>query len=157
MINMGGMKQPFADRLLMIGDSGVTRLYKDGIGAAFRTSKAAAMTAVLQGISHEAFRSHYWPACQAISADNAIGKVIFGATTVFKRSRFCRKAILRMTRGEQATTHGGRMSSVLWNMFTGSAPYREIFLGTLHPAFLGGLLWNLSAGLWPTAAGHKEV
>ena len=158
LINMGGMKQPFADRLLLIGDSGVTRLYKDGIGAAFRTSKAAALTAVLQGISKEAFRQNYWPACRAITADNAIGKVIFGTTTVFKHSRFCRKAILRMTTREQGQNGGGgRMSSVLWNMFTGSAPYREIFLGTLHPAFLAGLLWNLSAGLWPTATREKNA
>lgn len=157
MINMGGMKQPFADRLLMIGDSGVTRLYKDGIGAAFRTSKAAALTAVLQGISREAFQNHYWPACQAIANDNAIGKVIFGTTTIVKRFRFCRRAILRMTRVEQQKKRGGRMSSMLWNMFTGSAPYREIFLGTLHPAFLAGLLWNLSAGVWPTAGRNEEV
>lgn len=156
MINMGGMTQPFADRLLLVGDSGVTRLYKDGIGAAFRTSKAAALTAVLQGISKEAFQAHYWPACRAIAADNTIGKVIFGTTTVLKRSRFCRRAILRMTQGEQATRRGGRMSTVLWNMFTGSAPYREIFLGTLHPAFVGGLLWNLSAGMWPAVAKNKE-
>ena len=28
------------------------------------------------------------------------------------------------------------MSGVLWDMFTGSAGYREIFLRTLRPAFL---------------------
>lgn len=157
LINMGGMKQPFADRLLLIGDSGVTRLYKDGIGAAYRTSKAAALTAVLQGISEESFRQNYWPACRRIASDNAIGKVIFGTTTVFKRSRFARRAILRMTRREQTNSGGGRMSSTLWNMFTGSAPYRDIFLGTLHPAFVGGLLWNLSAGLWPSYQDSGEA
>jgi flavin-dependent dehydrogenase len=155
LINMGGMKQPFGDRLLLIGDSGVTRLYKDGIGAAFRTSKAAALTAVLQGISEESFRQNYWPACRRIANDNAIGKVIFGTTTVFKHSRFARRAILRMTTREQASSGGGRMSATLWNMFTGSAPYRDIFLGTLHPAFIGGLLWNLSAGIWPAGNGQK--
>lgn len=154
LINMGGMTQPFADRLLLIGDSGVTRLYKDGIGAAFRTSKAAALTAVLQGVSKEAFQQHYWPACRAIAADNVLGKVIFLTTTIFKHSRLCRRAILRMTRREQAQRGAGHMSSVLWNMFTGSAPYREIFLGTLHPGFLGGLAWNLAAGLWP--ANHQD-
>lgn len=158
LINMGGMTHPFADRLLLIGDSGVTRLYKDGIGAAFRTSKAAAMTAVLQGISKESFKRNYWPSCRAIAADNAIGKVIFGTTTIFKHSRLCRQAMLRMTRREQQKRTGaGRMSSVLWNMFTGSAPYREIFLGTLHPAFLGGLLWNLAVSLWPAAQRSKAV
>ena len=49
------------------------------------------------------------------------------------------------------------MSSVLWNMFTGSAPYREIFLGTLHPAFLAGLVWNLAVGLWPAGSHGKAV
>jgi flavin-dependent dehydrogenase len=157
LINMGGMKKPYADRLLLIGDSGVTRLYKDGIGAAFRTSKAAAMTALLQGISEEAFREHYWPACRKIRDDNAIGKVIFATTTIFKHSRFARKGILRMTTNEQAARGGGPMSEMLWNMFTGSAPYRDIFMGTLHPAFVGSLLWNLSAGVWPSNGKPKEA
>ncbi len=158
LINMGGNRRPYADRLVMIGDSGVTRLYKDGIGAAFRTAKAAAATAVFQGISAEAFQRHYWPACKAISVDNAIGRVIFGVTTIFKHSRISRRAILRMTRREQASRNGSRhMSSVLWNMFTGSAPYREIFYGTLHPAFLGNLVWNLALALWPVAWGRKAA
>ncbi|MDP2322209.1 MAG: hypothetical protein Q8O42_23075 [Acidobacteriota bacterium] len=158
LINMGGMTQPFADRLLLIGDSGVTRLYKDGIGAAFRTSKAAAVAAVLEGISKEAFQRSYWPSCQAIATDNAIGKMIFGMTTIFKHSRICRRAILRMTTREQQTSGGARrISSVLWNLFTGSAPYREILLETLHPAFIGGLLWNLTAALWPAAQRGKAT
>jgi hypothetical protein len=39
-----------------------------------------------------------------------------------------------------------RMSSVLWDLFTGSAPYREVFLSTLHPIYIKDLLWNLIAG-----------
>jgi flavin-dependent dehydrogenase len=157
LINMGGMKRPYGDRLVLIGDSGVTRLYKDGIGAAFRTAKAAASTAVFQGISEEAFRKNYWPTCKAIATDNAIGKVIFAFTTVFKHSRISRRAIFRMTSREQNREGGRHMSSVLWNMFTGSAPYREIFFRTFHPGFLGGLVWNLFMGLWPSAAGKKEA
>jgi CRP-like cAMP-binding protein len=38
-----------------------------------------------------------------------------------------------------------RMSSVLWDTFTGSAPYRSVFLRSLHPAFLGRMLWELVA------------
>ncbi len=149
LINMGGMKRPFADRLVLVGDSGVTRLYKDGIGASFRTAKAAAATAVFQGISADAFKRHYWPSCRAISNDNAIGKVLFAVTTIFKHSRVSRRAILRMTTREQAQDGPRRMSSVLWNMFTGSAPYREILYGTLHPRFIAGLLWNLVLGVRP--------
>ena len=42
------------------------------------------------------------------------------------------------------------MSSLLWNMFTGSAPYKEILQGTLHPGFLGNIALNLAAGVKPT-------
>ncbi len=152
LINVRGSRRPFADRLVVVGDGSVTRLYKDGIGAAFRTAKAAASTAVFQGISEEAFRRHYGPTCKAIALDNAIGKVLFAFSHFFKHARFSRRAVLRMTRAEQSRRdRQRRLSSVLWNMFTGSAPYREIFVGSLHPAFVGGLLWNLGLGLWPRA------
>jgi flavin-dependent dehydrogenase len=156
LINVHGSRQPFADRLVVVGDGGVTRLYKDGIGAAFRTAKAAASTAVFQGVSEEAFQRHYGPTCKAIAFDNMIGKGLFTFAHLFKHARFSRRAVLRMTRAEQARRNRPRrLSSVLWNMFTGSAPYREIFVGSLHPAFVGGLLWNLGLGLWPRVAGGK--
>jgi len=157
LINMGGMKRPFADRLLLIGDSGVTRLYKDGIGAAFRTAKAAASAAVFHGVSEESFRKSYWPACRAIANDNAIGRVIFAFTTVFKLSRIPRRAVYRMASREQEGDGQRHMSTVLWNMFTGSAPYREIFLRTLHPGFIAGLIWNLLLGVRSTNGKTKEA
>jgi len=154
LINLEATGAPYAERLILIGDCGVTRLYKDGIGAAFRTSKAAASAAVLEGISAEAFARHFGPACDAIARDNAIGKLMFHGTTVFKHSRIARRAILRMTRKEQESPDARRhMSSLLWNMFTGSAPYREIFHGALHPGFIAGLLWNFALGVWPTRDG----
>jgi len=39
------------------------------------------------------------------------------------------------------------MSQVLWDMFTGRAPYREIFLRTLHPRFLARFSWELAGSL----------
>ncbi|MHC4108674.1 MAG: NAD(P)/FAD-dependent oxidoreductase [Planctomycetota bacterium] len=146
-INVRGSKQPFADRVVFIGDCGVTRLYKDGIGAAYRTAKAAATTAVFEGIGTEDFRAHYQPACKAIHRDNALGKVIFAVTREIQRRRFARRALLRMTEREQRQGGARLMSQVLWDTFTGSAPYREIFLRTLRPAFLGGLLWAVGASI----------
>jgi hypothetical protein len=34
------------------------------------------------------------------------------------------------------------MSTVLWDMFTGSAPYRDVFVRTLDPRFLGRFGWE---------------
>jgi flavin-dependent dehydrogenase len=150
LINLGARKRPYGDRVVMVGDSGITRLYKDGIGASFRTAKAAASTAVFQGVSREAFKKHFWPACKAIVNDNSIGKIMFAMNTLFKHSRVTRNAMLRMAQREQdkagAKPH---MSSLLWNMFTGSAPYSEMFLGTFHPGFISNLMVNLTASLVP--------
>ena len=150
LINLGARARPYGDRVVMVGDSGVTRLYKDGIGAAFRTGKAAATTAVFHGVAESDFAQHFWPACRNIVNDNRIGKVMFASNAIMKNSRFTRRAMLRMARREQAR-EGAKphMSSLLWNMFTGSAPYTEMFRGTLHPGFLYHFLASALAGLRP--------
>ena len=55
-----------------------------------------------------------------------------------------------MVAGEQETKGlPRRMSSVLWDMFTGSAPYRVIMMRALHPLFGIRLLWNIVVSIWP--------
>ena len=49
------------------------------------------------------------------------------------------------------------MSAVLWNLFTGSASYREILLNKLHPAFVTRMLWNLALGFRPRRDGHRKT
>jgi CRP-like cAMP-binding protein/flavin-dependent dehydrogenase len=138
----------FADRMVFVGDCGVTRLYKDGIGAAYRTAKAAARTAVFSGVSSDDFRRHYWPTCRAISRDNRIGEGMFAFTRMMQRRRCARRGVLGMVLAEQRRAGPvRRMSTVLWDMFTGSAPYGEVFLRTLHPLFLLRLFGNTGAGI----------
>jgi flavin-dependent dehydrogenase len=149
-ISVLGARRPFANRVVFIGDSGSTRLYKDGIGAAYRTAKACATTAVFEGISEGDFRRYYWPVCRSIERDNTIGKITFAITRQIQNHAFARRALLNITAKEQ---NGGKrskdMSGVLWDMFTGSAPYSEIFMRTLHPRFLARFSWELAAALSP--------
>jgi flavin-dependent dehydrogenase len=136
-INVQGAQNPFADRVVFIGDSGVTRLYKDGIGAAYRTAKAAAETAVLHGVSRDDFDRHYAPICQHIEVDNRIGKGVFAMARTAQKYRFARNAIVRMAAAEQTKPpQSRRMSMILWDMFTGSASYREIVRHAAHPRFM---------------------
>jgi hypothetical protein len=115
------------------------------------------MAAALHGISEEAFAQHYWPACRAIDRDNMIGRLIFAVCHLIQKLRFSRRAVRRMTFLEQRTPNSRRlMSSVLWDVFTGSAPYREVLVRTLHPAFIGGLMWNLIAGNAPNAKAREK-
>lgn len=147
-LNIAGAAHPFADRAVFIGDCGVTRLYKDGIGAAYRVAKAAAVTALFEGVAAEDFRRHFWPACQYISTDNRLGKLIFAVTRQIQRRQFLRRGVYRMVSAEQRQAGGRRrLSMVLWDTFTGSAPYRQVLMRTLHPAFLGRLLWETAAGM----------
>jgi flavin-dependent dehydrogenase len=149
-INMKSAKKPFSDRVVFIGDCGVSRLYKDGIGAAYHTAKAAATATIFSGISAEDFKKLYWPACKRIDRDNRIGKLLFFSVGLMKKFRFARRAILRMVIKEQKMEGSQkRMSMALWDMLTGSAPYREVFWRMLHPAFLSRFGWNLAVELWP--------
>jgi flavin-dependent dehydrogenase len=156
LINLDANSRPYGDRVVMVGDTGITRLYKDGIGAAFRTGKAAATTAVFHGVSRADFEKHFWPACRAIVNDNRVGKIMFATNEIMKNSRFTRRAMLRMAQVEQdregAKPH---MSSLLWNMFTGSAPYTEMFRGTLHPGFIYHFVVSALAGLRPSSLRSK--
>jgi len=159
-INVHGVEKPYADRVVFIGDSGVTRLYKDGIGAAYRTAKAAARTVIFEGVSERAFRDHFLPVCRSIRSDNRVGQYAFVLTRVAQKTRLLRRAILAITRAEQERGHRPRLSGILWDMFSGSAPYSDIFRRMLDPVLVlrgaaampGVLVSTLRGGRRRTAA-----
>ncbi len=155
-INTSGAVHPYADRLVFIGDCAATRLYKDGIGSAYRAAKAAATTAVFQGVSAADFQRHYLRACGAIERDNNLGKFIFIVVSRIQKLRFVRNAMLRMILSEQAKAGGKRRMSVIqWDMYTGSGSYKDIFMGILHPAFWLRLLYDMVVSLFSARAGTQ--
>jgi hypothetical protein len=71
--------------------------------------------------------------------------------------RFARRGLWRMVAREQKKEGAHRhMSQVLWDTFTGSAPYRMVFMRSLHPTFLGQLVHNTIASNWPRRNGRRE-
>lgn len=154
-INFGSPAGIFVDRVVMVGDCGVSRLYKDGIGAAYRAAKACALTAIVHGVSQEDFRKHYWPLCRRMAWDNKLGKTMFMSTTVIKKIGFFRLATLRMIRREQTSGAKSRtMSMVIWDLFTGSAPYRDVFFRCLHPGFILSFGFECAKAVLQTAVRH---
>lgn len=144
-INVLGARQPYGERIVFIGDSASTRLFKDGIGSAYRTAKTAAAAAIQHGVAAEDFRRHYLPACRAIEHDNQVGRLIFAVVSQLRQRRFARTAILQTILDEQGQPGPLRaMSAVQWDMYTGSGSYRQILLRMLHPAFV----WSLIRGGW---------
>ncbi|HAT51039.1 MAG TPA: hypothetical protein DCS88_12000 [Alphaproteobacteria bacterium] len=142
-LNLKPSKHPYADRVVLVGDSVVSRLYKDGIGAAYITAKACAVTALFLGVSAHDFEKHYQPVVQRIARDNIIGGFVFFATALYQKFRFLRRGMVYMVRQERSLpTVRHLMSRVLWDTFTGSASYKEILLRALHPVFLFKIIFS---------------
>ncbi len=148
-INVKGAKSAIADRILLLGDSASSKLYKNGIGAAYITAKAAAKTVIFDGISEKVLRDNFLPVCNNLDRDNLIGKFIFIVTTVIQRSGILKKGVLNMVIAEQKKNENNRiMSSVLWDTFTGSAPYTSILKRTMMPSFIVNLIKHSVAGMF---------
>jgi len=148
-INVQGAKSAWADRVIIIGDTSSSKLYKNGVGAAYITAKAAAKTAIFDGISAEVFRKYYKPVCHQLDTDNEVGKFIFFATGIIQKSAALKRGVLSMVESEQNKSGSQRrMSSVLWDTFTGSAPYKNIFYRFINPKLFLGFLWHSFAALF---------
>ncbi|MHA2100937.1 MAG: hypothetical protein ACW99A_19870, partial [Candidatus Kariarchaeaceae archaeon] len=118
-------------------------LYKNGIGAAYITAKAAATTVLFNGVAAKDFEKYYLPSCRSLHLDNSIGKIVFLITKLIKSNSLLKRGVVKTVIKEQNKPGEKRhMSTVLWDTFTGSAPYKEIFLRSLKPAFLFSFLWN---------------
>jgi flavin-dependent dehydrogenase len=108
----------FADRLVVVGDAAVTRLYKDGIGAAFLTAEAAARTAIQRGVSRSDFAAGYLPVCKRIASDNRYGKWLFRLWSFVNRL-YC-NTWHRTIQVDDRHHLWHVYTRVLWGMFTGS-------------------------------------
>lgn len=147
-INIKGAQNPYADRLVFIGDSGISRLYKDGIGAAYRTAKAAASTVIFHGTSADDFENYYLSKCKKIEFDNTLGKFIFESTEIVKKFGFVKRGLLRQIIKEQSFAPGKkrRLSTVMWDTFTGSSAYKTILSRAISPYLVISLLKEIVIG-----------
>ncbi|MBI4379815.1 MAG: hypothetical protein HY574_01290 [candidate division NC10 bacterium] len=135
-IAVGPASYAFAEGFVAVGDAGVTRLYKNGVGTALVTARRAAETAVLRGIEEKDFREHYGPLCQKIHRDNRFGRFLFSVVAVLMRSQlFSTRYMLVADREGERPPDEQAMRRILWGLLTGSYPYEEIFRMLLHVGF----------------------
>jgi flavin-dependent dehydrogenase len=134
-MNVQAPKRPFSDRFVMCGDAGSTRLFKDGLGAAYLMGKAAAKTAVFHGVSAADFRRMYYPTYQGIVIDNLYGTLLYAVIGIYRKYGLLTSSLLRVIEKEQHDSDGSRtLSSILWDMFTGNERYKQVFLKSLTPS-----------------------
>jgi len=146
-MNVGAPKRPYADRMVMCGDAGSTRLFKDGLGAAYLMGKAAAKTVVFHGVSARDFKKGYLPIYTSIIRDNYYGRYLYTITDVYRKNGFLTRGMLDLVRTEQGRSSDERiLSSILWDMFTGNERYRSILPRALSVRMHLDL-WKAFAGL----------
>lgn len=134
-MNIGAPKVPFTDRIAMGGDAGSTRLFKDGLGAAYLMGKAMAKTAVFEGAGKEHFQRGYYPVYKSIIHDNLFGSVLYFVIDQYRSFDVLTRAMLRTVELEQGRSHDTTkiLSSILWDMFTGNERYKNVFMKSMKP------------------------
>ena len=147
-MNVQAPVSPFTDRVVLCGDAGSTRLFKDGIGAAYIMGKAAARTAVFQGVGKEHFLREYYPVYKSIINDNLFGKSLFSVTDIVKKYKALTKGMLAVVQKEQEDTDNQKvMSSILWDTFTGNERYKNIFMRSMNVRMSLGLMSRTAKAL----------
>jgi flavin-dependent dehydrogenase len=137
----------YGSRWVAVGDAAVTRLYKDGIGSAFYSSKIAMQAAIKYGISRQSFRKAYAPYCRQVSFDNLFGHLFMSLWTYILRSPRLLAAWKKTLRCEADMPIDQRVhTNNLWGMFTGDARYQDLFKRYLSPLALRHLGWSLFVG-----------
>ena len=140
---IGLARNPYCDRMAIIGDAFISRHLKNGIESSHDTARILASAVIGAGISAEALRDHFQRPCLLLFRyDNVWGRVLFGIYESVLRKGRLSDAYLRSVNRELSE---GRetQARILWAIFAGDAPYREI----AREAFVPRSLWRLSRNL----------
>lgn len=134
-------KHPYHDRIIMIGDACNSRYLKNGIESAFLTAKLAAEVVLTKGISKKILHKEYYKECNKLfNFDNHCGKLLFEINHIISRKPSLASRFIDFTIKEKTGNSTFPITpQILWNMFTGSVPYKDILLKAINPK----LLFNL--------------
>ncbi|MFB0566910.1 MAG: NAD(P)/FAD-dependent oxidoreductase [Candidatus Aminicenantaceae bacterium] len=136
-------KKPYSHRLVIIGDASFSRHYKNGIESAFITAQLAAEAAFCSGIDASSFTSFYYKqAKKMIIHDNYYGQFLFLINDIISSVPLLTHSHLSLAKQRDKRNSSKKIRSILWNMFTGNIPYRDIFKISLDLKLQISLLLN---------------
>lgn len=127
-------EHPYTNRLVIIGDAGISGAYKNGIESAFDTARLAAYTAFKHGIAREDFRQGYYkPASKLLAEAHFFGSLIsriHDYTTSGKQIVNVQFDHLEKRRDDWSALH---INGILWDIVTGNTRYKDIFIRMTNP------------------------
>jgi len=132
------------DRIALVGDIVVSRLYKDGIFSAYTTAEALSDCLFNEGIDRSALMKGYAPFIRRFDKDNRFGEVVFTLSRLtFSRpvlSRIVYQAVL--TELKSRVRERRRLANVLWKIASGDDSYRKILRSMAQPAAIWTIFWG---------------
>jgi hypothetical protein len=135
-ITLTHAKKPFTDRFVIVGDASISRIYKNGLESAYITSQLAVQAAFEKGISKEDFNRYYYrPAKKLLAMDNLLGALIMRLSDFVTKRNWLVTARLSYVENRKGSWMANHLNKMLWNMVTGDAPYKKIFLQAFNPVF----------------------
>ncbi|ODS34782.1 MAG: putative geranylgeranyl reductase [Candidatus Scalindua rubra] len=133
-INITQARHPFTDRFVIIGSAAISRYFKNGIESAFSTSKIAADSIFELGVSEKAFwRGYHKPVKKLFGSDNSYGRRVFGLNDYITSRRRISSSYLALLKSGKDSPIVKKQLEVVWNMCTGSIPYKKVFLKAFDP------------------------
>ena len=143
---VGVARSPFSDRLAIIGDAFISRYLKNGIESSHDTALILAEAVTEHGISEEALRAHFYRPClNRFRYDNVWGRILFGIYESVLRKGRLSDPYLRSVSREAAAGRTGQ-ERILWSVFAGDLPYRDIAREALTPRSIWQMSRNIIAG-----------
>lgn len=133
-ITISSARHPYYHRLVIIGDASFSRQYKNGLESALVTAQLAAWTAVFKGVGQNDWQENYHRlARQIIGRDNLYGRWLFHLNNLVCSVPLLTDIHFNLAKGSSGrnSPQTQRLRSILWNMFTGNIPYRQIFKNLL--------------------------
>lgn len=141
---VGAARHPVGDRVALVGDMAVSRLYKDGLFSAYVTSSALADCILTEGVDQASLERCYSPVVKSFDVDNRFGRSVFLLSrVVFSQPLFSRIVYQALvTEKKTKPARRRRLTDALWNMASGDSTYRHILKAMLHPA----AIWSMMTG-----------
>jgi flavin-dependent dehydrogenase len=140
-------KNPFTQRLAIIGDAAGSRLYKDGLYSAFLTASQLAHNIMCDGSDKRSLSKEYGKTVKWLSMDNRFGKLVFRLIRFTFSTPLLSRILYQTFATELKTREKNKrpLGQILWKVASGYADYREILgdmfsFRTLSSVMIGGVL-----------------
>jgi len=143
-------KNPYAQRLAIIGDAVGSRLYKDGFFSAYLTASRLAHIILRVGQDKKTLVREYGKTVKWLAMDNRYGKLVFRLIRLSFSTPFLNRILYQTFATELKIKDKNKrpLGQVLWKIASGHADYREILgemfsFRALSSVLIGGALVTL--------------